>query len=175
MGQYAMTFADHLKRVREQAGFTQEDLAERLGYPSQSRIGNYESGAREPKAREIARIADALKVTVGELFGESRSLRLDADMVAMAYKAVCDLVDDKQRAVYDITADPASFVQMYELRTAINAPKGATGDGQNHVGPAESAGTKEVAGKVQRKAKADAGEHKLPESGNARSKRTKAR
>lgn len=68
-----MSFAANLKRLREEAGLTQEQLALRCGWSGQSRIANYESAspnARQPRADEVLLIAIALGRSVGELFGE---------------------------------------------------------------------------------------------------------
>lgn len=155
-----MNFAANLKALRIAAGMSQEKLAHACGYSGQSRIGNYESSApkaRQPKPVEIAKIAHALGVTVGELFGEpapgsqSESVRLDPEIVAMAHRSVRELVEEKNRK-YNVETDPTSFVQMYELIAGINTPQGADKDGREDAMPDESAGKKDVARKVQRKA-----------------------
>lgn len=170
-----MTFADHLKRLRVQAGLTQEQLAHACGYPTQSRIGNYESNlpnAREPKASEIAHIAKTLGVPVGALFGESQSVRLDPATVAMAHRAVRDLLTDKDTTrVYNIEEEPALFVHMYALTAATaKTPQGATKDGRGDAVPAEGAGTKRVARAVRDKAETDAGGHPSASGSTGRSR-----
>ncbi len=56
-----------IKRFREQLGLSQAALAERCGWSSQSRIGNYESGSRNVSADDAVILANALDVTPAEL------------------------------------------------------------------------------------------------------------
>jgi transcriptional regulator with XRE-family HTH domain len=56
------TFADRLRQLREQAGQTQEQLAERSRLPIGS-IRNYEQGQREPRWVVVFRLAKALGVS----------------------------------------------------------------------------------------------------------------
>lgn len=89
-----MNFAHSLAALRKDAGISQEQLADALGYRTQSRIGNYESGKRQPKPDELPRIAKALGTTVGAFFGEAatvgpknapeESLQLDAEVLGDA-------------------------------------------------------------------------------------------
>lgn len=55
------TFGEVLKRLREEAGLTQEELAKKCSMQKQS-ISRYETGAREPNIRTAKIIADALGV-----------------------------------------------------------------------------------------------------------------
>lgn len=87
-----MNFAQNLKRLRVDAGLTQEQLAHACGYSGQSRIGNYESGSREPELQEIPIIAKALGVEIAELWGRpasstpSHSLGIDVATLIEAEK-----------------------------------------------------------------------------------------
>lgn len=55
----------HYRKLRK---LSQQALAERCGWPTgQSRIGNYESGAREPSLNDLQRIAEALGAAVSDL------------------------------------------------------------------------------------------------------------
>jgi transcriptional regulator with XRE-family HTH domain len=129
--QWAMTFAANLKAIRIAANLTQEQLAHACGYSGQSRIGNYESSqpkARQPKPDELPRIAAALGVSVGELFGEpaplqqSQSVRLGVSMIAETVKAL-RIIFARRGAVYDIAteADAAIFIEAYGLRVKMPA------------------------------------------------------
>lgn len=63
--------AARIKRIREDRGLSQRALAELCGWASQSRIGNYESGARSVSVDDAAVIAKALGITPAELlFGD---------------------------------------------------------------------------------------------------------
>jgi transcriptional regulator with XRE-family HTH domain len=168
-----MTFAQTLKKLRTDAGLTQEQLAHACGYSGQSRIGNYESSqpkARQPKPDELPVIAKALGVSVGQLFGESQTLRLDPVMLAETHRVLRELYHERCQ-VYSLE-DPIAavwFVQLYAMRAAMSAqpsqdewvqfgrklatittPQGA-GDGRSDGVPVEGTGTKRVAGGVRRR------------------------
>ena len=64
-----MGFGDKLKKLRESAGLTQEQLASSSGLPIGS-IRNYEQGQREPLWSVVFKLADALRVSV-EVFAEA--------------------------------------------------------------------------------------------------------
>ena len=66
-----MTFAETLKKIREEKGLTQRDVAERLGVSIQN-YNQYETGKRNPKLDTKERIATALGVGLFELetYGE---------------------------------------------------------------------------------------------------------
>ncbi len=53
-----------IKSARESLGLSQQELSIRCGWDSQSRIGNYETGAREPSLQDLDRLAKALKKSI---------------------------------------------------------------------------------------------------------------
>jgi len=66
MGQFANIF----KTLRVTRGYTQEELSKRLGI-SRSRIGMYETGAREPDFETLESIADFFNVDIDYLVGRT--------------------------------------------------------------------------------------------------------
>ena len=58
-----------MRRLRAKAGFSQEDLASRCRL-DRSYVGSVERGERNVSLQNIWRIADALGVAPGELFGD---------------------------------------------------------------------------------------------------------
>jgi len=58
-----MTDGECIMSIRRQAGLTQKDLADRLGV-TQVMISKWESGTRNPTAKTMRRIFDALGVQV---------------------------------------------------------------------------------------------------------------
>ena len=61
---------ERLKTLREKVGLSQAALADRCGWASQSRVGNYEKGVRKIGADDAAILATALGVHPAEiLFG----------------------------------------------------------------------------------------------------------
>lgn len=73
-----MTFAERLRRLREQRGYTQAELAEAAGVTPRT-VQYYESGKRYPSSLAIAvKLAELLGTTSEHLLGEEGGLILDA-------------------------------------------------------------------------------------------------
>lgn len=73
-----MTFAQRLRNLREQKGYTQAELAAIAGVTSRT-VQYYESGKRYPSSLAIAvKLAEALETTSEQLLGEEGGLILDA-------------------------------------------------------------------------------------------------
>lgn len=56
-----------IKELREKAGLTQAQLAEKLG-ASQSAVALWETGARMPRSDKLPKLAEVLGCTVADLF-----------------------------------------------------------------------------------------------------------
>jgi transcriptional regulator with XRE-family HTH domain len=61
-----MSVNEKLKLVRQAKGFTQEEVAEKLGI-SASTYGDIERGDRDPKLSKLQKIADVLEVSLLDL------------------------------------------------------------------------------------------------------------
>ena len=61
-------FFNIFKSLRQASGYTQQELADKLGI-SRSRIGMYETGAREPDFETLEIIADFFNVSTDYLLG----------------------------------------------------------------------------------------------------------
>ena len=62
------TLGGRIKRLREESGYTQAELAEAAGVPVDT-LRNWEYDRREPLASAICRLAEALGITSDELLG----------------------------------------------------------------------------------------------------------
>lgn len=58
------TLGQRIRQHRKARGLSQQALAEACGWESQSRIGNYERGIREPNLADMERIAQELGISV---------------------------------------------------------------------------------------------------------------
>ncbi|MFL1478300.1 XRE family transcriptional regulator [Pseudomonas grimontii] len=68
------TLGNRIKRLRKAKGMSQQSLAFACGWESQSRIGNYERGTREPNLQDLEKLAIALGVPFPDLVaGRDRS------------------------------------------------------------------------------------------------------
>ena len=70
-----MSFASRLRQAREQAGFTQQDLAKKLGV-TKNAISNYENGVSSPKWKILVEIFDILHVDPNFLYQDDFSSEL---------------------------------------------------------------------------------------------------
>lgn len=63
-----VSFAENLRRRRKELGLSQEQLGTRANI-QMADISRYESGSRDPRITTVARLAEALDVTIAELVG----------------------------------------------------------------------------------------------------------
>lgn len=71
--EFMKTLSSRIAHYRAQAGMSQAQLATACGWASQSRVGNYETGSREPKIEDINKIAKALSIKPEQLLIEGSS------------------------------------------------------------------------------------------------------
>lgn len=64
-----MDFAQKLRQMREKAGLTQGDLAEKLDV-SRPAVSSWESGKIRPRLNKLQQLADLFDTTVADLMGE---------------------------------------------------------------------------------------------------------
>jgi len=67
-----MDFAQKLRQMREKAGLTQGDLADKLDV-SRPAVSSWESGKIRPRLNKLQQLADLFDTTVAELMGEDAS------------------------------------------------------------------------------------------------------
>lgn len=67
-----MEFGKVIRRIREENGWTLEEMAKRLGTTKQA-ISKYERGERTPKVTVAARFAETLGISLAEITGVSES------------------------------------------------------------------------------------------------------
>lgn len=72
--------ANKIKALRDLKGWSQEDLAERLGI-SRSAVGNYEQGTREPDYETLENLADTFNCTMSYLLEPISKLQDDTQVV----------------------------------------------------------------------------------------------
>lgn len=74
-----MMFSDVLRRLRVQAGLTQEELAIKLG-KAKTTISMYENGKREPDLVTLEEIADFFNVDLNTLLDSKSSIELNDEL-----------------------------------------------------------------------------------------------
>ena len=73
-----MDLGERIRRIREDQGLSQEDLANRMD-TSQSAVSQLEKGDRNPSYRTLRKLAEALGVPVSYLLGDSEGLELSPE------------------------------------------------------------------------------------------------
>lgn len=77
-------FQNIFKRLRNSGGFTQAEMAEKLGI-SRSTIGMYETGAREPDFETLEAIADFFNVDIDYLLGRTDKTTISPETIGHYY------------------------------------------------------------------------------------------
>ena len=62
-----MNIGKNIRYLRNKQGYSQEDLADYLGYKSYTTITKWESGVSEPTLKTTNRIAEFFHISVNEL------------------------------------------------------------------------------------------------------------
>ena len=76
-------FGQNVKKYRKQAGFTQEELSEKLNI-SQKHLSIIETGIQFASATLIDRICEVLNVSAGMLFGSSGDVNIkEVNMISV--------------------------------------------------------------------------------------------
>lgn len=120
-------FKDRLKQMRQSAGLTQSELAEKLRV-STSTVSMYEVGSRKPSFEILEQLADFFNVDTDYLMGKaSRSVYyLDPETVKLAQ----ELKDNPgQRTLFDASKD-LSPDDIKVVMTVINGLKKKEGSPQ---------------------------------------------
>jgi transcriptional regulator with XRE-family HTH domain len=66
-----MNLGDKIKLLRQEAGYTQEELAKKMGL-AKSTIAHYESGRREPDTKTIIKIANLFNISTDNILDNVR-------------------------------------------------------------------------------------------------------
>lgn len=97
--------SDNLHMLREERGWTQDDVAQRLGV-SKMAVSNYESGKRYPKSETLEALADLFNVDMDFLIGRSpvsaRLLTSEELRIVDAYRAASEDTRDAVAAVLHV-------------------------------------------------------------------------
>lgn len=99
-GSMIVSFSHTLKELREARGFSQRQLADKIGV-SPSMIGLYETGERMPSFETLLRIRRLFGVSADFLLGEEDSGFQSADLTGLTpdqIKAVCEIIEQFRRA-----------------------------------------------------------------------------
>ena len=104
------TLGSRIAHYRKLNGLSQQALATKCGWESQSRIGNYEKDFREPSFDDLRRIAKVLGVTLNDLLNPAMQI---AESEEGQYRPE-DKLSPRSRQVLDSLALAASEGRLDE-------------------------------------------------------------
>jgi transcriptional regulator with XRE-family HTH domain len=98
----------NIKKYREALGYTQEDLAARLGYKSRSTINKIEMGINDISQSKIEEFAKVLNVTPSALmgWGEENESRINNNTLDISFFSL-----EKGTKISDIHPDDIAAIQ----------------------------------------------------------------
>jgi transcriptional regulator with XRE-family HTH domain len=110
-----MIFGQKLRKLRLQKGLTQQQLAERLGYVTNSYISDVEKGAFIPSRKKLKRIAKALGVPFKKLDDMLLDSKIEAfgikePQLRELFREVPNLPEKDKRAIIKV------YLQIKEKR-----------------------------------------------------------
>jgi transcriptional regulator with XRE-family HTH domain len=116
-----MTFGHKLRQLRIKKGLTQQELAERLGYKTNSYISDVEKGHFIPSRERLKKIAKALGVpfkVLDDMLLESRleSLGIKEPELISLFKDIPSLPEKDKRAIIN------AYLKVKERRMKKKKP-----------------------------------------------------
>ena len=94
-----MEFSERLKSLRKQAGFTQVDVASKLGI-SQQAYASWERGSKKPTQDNLVKIAQILNVSVDYLVGNSEEKSDELDNIELLFRMNSKGLTDEEKKVF---------------------------------------------------------------------------
>lgn len=88
-----MDFSERIKKLREDAGLTQEELAAKLGV-SRPAVGMWENKRSRPRLDKMNQLSDLFGVPVSELLGERQVVGASKLVPLMGYTHMGEAVDE---------------------------------------------------------------------------------
>ena len=143
-------FASQLKAARVASGLTQHAVAERIGI-SQRTYAAYEGDQKVPELKRLPKVAEALGVSVGDLF-ESNDV-VSPTKCLSAIRREVGLLEAHLRTLIPQPSDESAESQLEELRAEnaalkkelealrARAPSRKFGQDKNHTPPRKSRGS----------------------------------
>lgn len=116
--EYKNIIAQNIRRYREAKGWSQKELALRLGFDNSTRVSNWEVGVSSLSSSTLFAVCEALGVTPSDM-SKGENFRPEGMYITEADEV--DLV-----AGYRVATDEVRDNMMYQARRAILAKKGDT-------------------------------------------------
>jgi bacteriophage CI repressor helix-turn-helix domain len=94
-----MEFSERLKNLRKQAGFTQVDVANKLGI-SQQAYASWERGSKKPTQDNLVKIAQILNVSVDYLVGNLHEASDELDDIELLFRMNSKGLTDEEKKTF---------------------------------------------------------------------------
>lgn len=129
-------FQNIFKSLRNAAGLTQVEIAEKLGI-SRSTIGMYETGAREPDFETLEKIADFFNVDIDYLLGRTNKTTFLPENIGKYYinnetaQVAQEIFENKElRALFDVQRDmdPEDLRALHQMALALKRKESGESD-----------------------------------------------
>ena len=108
-------FSKRLKHLRENAGWTQKQLAKKLNL-TQSTIAYYENDRKKPTLENAKVIAELFDISLDYLFGISNKNILIAQEDKKSYSAADNLIEEINNLSPKSLEDLKSYMKLLKLR-----------------------------------------------------------
>lgn len=92
------SFGDRLRKIREDKGLSQSELAHKTGFQP-SAISHFESGRRSPSFENLKRLADALSVTIDFLLGRESEPKSAGPIAEQLFRDFGRMSADDQESI----------------------------------------------------------------------------
>lgn len=97
---FDMSFGENLRRLRRDKGFTQGDVAEKMGIKT-THISTLEKDKGDPKLSTLYKLMDALACSPNTLLLDEGRLGVDG-LLGACFDRAAQLPDDKKRVIIDV-------------------------------------------------------------------------
>ena len=94
-----MEFSERLKNLRKEAGFTQVDVASKLGI-SQPAYASWERGVKKPTQENLVKIAQVFNVSIDYLVGNSEEKLDELDNIELLFRMNSKGLTDEEKAIF---------------------------------------------------------------------------
>ena len=118
-------FPNIFRKIREQSGLTQQQLADKLGI-SRSAVGMYEKGEREPNFETLELIADTFNVDMNYLLGKKSTTEVIPDVYYLneeTRKIAQEIYDNDELSLLFDAAKDAAPEDLKTIHTMLLALK----------------------------------------------------
>lgn len=118
-------FSNIFRKIREQSGLTQQQLADKLGI-SRSAVGMYEKGEREPNFETLELIADTFNVDMNYLLGKKSTTEVIPDVYYLndkTRKIAQEIYDNDELSLLFDAARDAAPEDLKTIHTMLLALK----------------------------------------------------